>query len=118
MHLSANMFGLNGWEKNTLFHSKAIYYLLFLINTKNAFILSPFSFVLIPKFPALAHMSIVLFERSLVLCSVDICSLSTMTIWASSQENLSLGFPSKQVSDRSTQLQRLVRKSKFHLSQV
>ena len=53
------MICLNGWEKNTLFHSKAIYYLLFLINTKNAFTLCPFHFVLIPKLPALAHLSIV-----------------------------------------------------------
>ena len=35
-------------------------------------------------------------------CSID--------IWASLRENLSLGFPTKQVSNQSPQLQRLARK--------
>ena len=35
--------------------------------------------------------------------------------WASSQENLSSGFPSKRVSNWSPQLQRLARKLKVHL---
>ena len=39
-------------------------------------------------------------------------------IWASSRENLSLGFPTKRVSNQSPQLQRLARKFKFHLYQV
>ena len=34
-------------------------------------------------------------------------------IWASSRENLSLGFPTKRVSNRSPQLQRLARKSEI-----
>ena len=37
------------------------------------------------------------------------------TIWASSRENLSSGFPTKRVSNQSPQLQRLARKLKFHL---
>ena len=37
------------------------------------------------------------------------------SIWASSRENLSSGFPTKQVSNQSPQLQRLARKLKFHL---
>ena len=36
-------------------------------------------------------------------------------IWAATQENLSSGFPTKRVSNQSPQLQRLVRKLKFHL---
>ena len=36
-------------------------------------------------------------------------------IWASSRENLSSGCPKKAVSSQSSQLQRLARKSKFHL---
>ena len=39
----------------------------------------------------------------------------TVTVWASSRENLSSGFPSKRVSIQSPQLQRLARKLKFHL---
>ena len=35
-------------------------------------------------------------------------------IWASSRENLSSGFPSKRVSNRSPQLHRLARKLKFY----
>ena len=35
--------------------------------------------------------------------------------WASSRETLSSGFSSKRVSNRSPQLQRLARKSKFRL---
>ena len=38
--------------------------------------------------------------------------------WATSRENLSSGFPSKRVSNRSPQLQRISRKLKFHLYQV
>ena len=34
-------------------------------------------------------------------------------IWASSRENLSSGFPTKQVSNQSPQLQRLARQLKF-----
>ena len=37
------------------------------------------------------------------------------TIWASSRENLSSGFPTKRVSNQSPQLQRLPRKLKCHL---
>ena len=40
------------------------------------------------------------------------------TIWASSRENLSSGFPTKRVSNQSPQLLRLARKLKFHLYQV
>ena len=36
-------------------------------------------------------------------------------IWASWQENLSSGFPIKQVSNESPQLHRLARKLKFYL---
>ena len=43
-------------------------------------------------------------------CSID--------IWAPLRENLSLGFPTKQVSNQSPQLQRLARKFKFYLKQV
>ena len=39
-------------------------------------------------------------------------------IWATSRENLSSGFPSKRVSNRSPQPQRLSRMLKFHLHQV
>ena len=39
-------------------------------------------------------------------------------IWASSRENLSLGFLPKRVSNQSLKLQRLARKLKFQLSQV
>ena len=35
--------------------------------------------------------------------------------WASSRQNLSSGFPTKQDSNRTAQLQRLARKLKFHL---
>ena len=35
--------------------------------------------------------------------------------WASSRENLSLGFPTKRVSKQSTELQGLARKLNFHL---
>ena len=35
--------------------------------------------------------------------------------WASLQENMSLGFPTKRVSKQSPQLQRLAIKLKFHL---
>ena len=35
--------------------------------------------------------------------------------WASSRENLSSGFPTKRVSNRSPQLQRLARKLKFYM---
>ena len=38
--------------------------------------------------------------------------------WASSQENLSLWFPTKRVSNQSPQLQRLAKKLKFHLQKV
>ena len=41
-----------------------------------------------------------------------------MTSWASSQENLSSGRPTKRVSNQSPQLQRLARKLKFHMQQV
>ena len=37
-------------------------------------------------------------------------------IWALSRQNLSSGFPTKLVSNRSPQLQRLARKLKFHYS--
>ena len=37
------------------------------------------------------------------------------SIWASTRQNPSSGFPTKQVSNQSPQLQRLARKSKFHL---
>ena len=40
------------------------------------------------------------------------------TIWASSRENLSSGFLTKQVSNQSPQLQRPARKFKVHLKQV
>ena len=36
-------------------------------------------------------------------------------IWASTQQNLNLGFPTKPVSNQSPQLQRLARNLKFHL---
>ena len=36
-----------------------------------------------------------------------------LIMWASSPETLSLGFPTKQVSNQSSQLQRLARKLKF-----
>ena len=39
-------------------------------------------------------------------------------MWALSREDLSLGFPTKRVSNQSLQLQRLARKLKFHLKQV
>ena len=35
--------------------------------------------------------------------------------WVSSRENLTLGLPTKRVSNQSPQLQRLARKLKFHL---
>ena len=35
--------------------------------------------------------------------------------WASSRQNLSLGFPTKHVSNQSPQVQGLTRKLKFHL---
>ena len=39
----------------------------------------------------------------------------TISIWASSRENLSSGFPTKPVSKQSPQVQRLAGKWKFHL---
>ena len=45
-------------------------------------------------------------------------SLHPIHICATSQENLSSGPPSKRVSNRSSQLQILARKQKFHLHQV
>ena len=39
----------------------------------------------------------------------------SFVIWASSRQNLSSGFPTKQVSNHSSQLQRLAKKLKFHL---
>ena len=42
-------------------------------------------------------------------------TLSSVMIWASSRQNLSSGFPSKRDSNRSPQLQRLARISKFCL---
>ena len=52
-------------------------------------------------------------------CMLCKCTLGTFcvvyTIWTSSQENLSSGFPSKRVSNQSPQLQRLARKLKFLL---
>ena len=44
-----------------------------------------------------------------------ICHLATMIIWASTQQNLSSGFPTKRGSNQSPQLQRLARKLKFRL---
>ena len=41
--------------------------------------------------------------------------LVTYTIWASTRENLSSGFPAKRDSNHSPQLQRLARKLKFCL---
>ena len=38
--------------------------------------------------------------------------------WAPSRQNLSSGFPTKQVSNQSSQLQGLARKLKFHLEQI
>ena len=52
-------------------------------------------------------------EKPLFTCGLQFLALGA--IWASSRENLSLGFPSKRVSKRSPQLQRLARKLKFHL---
>ena len=41
------------------------------------------------------------------------CNVTLVLIWASSQENLSSGFPSKRASNQSPQLLRLSRKLKF-----
>ena len=38
-----------------------------------------------------------------------------LTLWASTRQNLSSGFQTKQVSNQSPQLQRLARKLKFQL---
>ena len=57
---------------------------------------------------------------SLAFCRDDQFAFHTFLLapdfnWASSRENLSSGFPTKRVSNRSPQLQRLARKLKFYL---
>ena len=53
-----------------------------------------------------------------VIVLVISLSLHPIHICATSRENLSSGPPSKRVSNRSSHLQRLARKQKFHLHQV
>ena len=57
------------------------------------------------------------FRRRLHNNKIDIL-VDHLSIWASPQEDLSSGFPTKRVSNQSPQLQRLARKLKFHLYQV
>ena len=53
---------------------------------------------------------------TVLFCSVASNSIHIgITIWAATRENLSSGFPTKRVSNKSPQLQRLDRKLKFHL---
>ena len=54
-------------------------------------------------------------KRCVLLDSDD---RTTGEIWASSRENLSLGFPTRSYSNQLAQLQRLTRMLKFRLSQV
>ena len=48
-------------------------------------------------------------------CLLSCTITDSMVIWASSQESLPSGFPTKQVSNQSPQLHRLARKLKFYL---
>ena len=44
--------------------------------------------------------------------------IPTLNIWASTRQNLSLGFPTKRDSNRSPQPQRLARKSIFFVASL
>ena len=48
----------------------------------------------------------------------NLVSEKTISIWASTRQNQSSGFPTKQDSNQSPQLQRPARKLKFNLKQV
>ena len=52
-----------------------------------------------------------------IMVSLGFIWSSVQNNWASSREKLSSGFPSKRVSNRSPQLQRLARKLKFYVFQ-